>query len=161
MIFNFRAIVRILVEHDVEFAIVGGLAGVLHGAPIHTQDLDILYSLKPPNPSRLLAALKTLDAVFWGDSRNIRPGLSHMESRGHKLLATCHGRLDCLATIEDDTTFESVMGDLDRLELDGVPVSLLSLPRLIQVKEKLTRPKDQLALLQLRATFQEREKKDR
>ncbi len=68
MIFNFRAIVRTLVEHEVEFAIVGGLAGVLHGSPIHTQDLDILYSLKPPNPSRLLAAAKTLDAVFWGDS---------------------------------------------------------------------------------------------
>ncbi len=52
------------------------------------------------------------------------------------------------------------MGDLDRLELDGVPVCLLSLPRLIQVKEKLTRPKDQLALLQLRATLQERQKKE-
>ncbi len=36
--FDFRAIVRTLAQHDVEFAIVGGLAGVMQGAPIHTQD---------------------------------------------------------------------------------------------------------------------------
>ena len=29
MVFNFRAIVRVLVAHEVEFAVVGGLAGVM------------------------------------------------------------------------------------------------------------------------------------
>jgi hypothetical protein len=48
MVFNFRAIVRVLVAHDVEFAVAGGLAGVMQGAPIHTQDLDMLYSLFAP-----------------------------------------------------------------------------------------------------------------
>lgn len=157
--FNFRAIVRVLVAHEVEFAVVGGLAGVMQGAPIHTQDLDILYSLLAPNPERLLAAANELQATFWGDPRNLHPGLSHMESRGHKLLATCYGRMDCLATIEEATTFEDVLDHLDCMELDGTPVRVLSLPRLIEVKRKLLRPKDQLALLQLEATLQEREKK--
>lgn len=80
--FNFRAMVRVLAEHDVEFAIVGGLAGVMQGAPIHTQDLDILYSLRPPNPARLLTAVGVIDAFFWGDPRSLRPDISHMESRG-------------------------------------------------------------------------------
>ncbi len=159
MVFNFRALVRVLVAHDVEFAVVGGLAGVMQGAPIHTQDLDILYSLIAPNPERLLSAVEELQASFWGDSRNLRPGLSHMESRGHKLLATCYGRMDCLATIEDSTTFEDVRDHLDWMDLDGTPVRVLSLPRLIEVKRKLMRPKDQLALLQLEATLEEREKK--
>lgn len=157
--FNFRAIVRVLAEHNVEFVIVGGLAGVMHGAPIHTQDIDVLYSLLPPNPSRLLSALERLDAIFWGDERNLRPSISHMESRGHKLLATRHGRIDCLATIEESTTFEDVLADLEWMELDGTPVRVLSLPRLIEVKKKLSRPKDQLALLQLEATLEERDKK--
>jgi hypothetical protein len=156
--FNFRAIVRVLAKHDVEFGIVGGLAGVMQGAPIHTQDLDILYSLLPPNPKRLLAATEELEAVFWGDPRKLRPSLSHMESRGHKLLSTLHGRIDCLATIEDDTTFEDVATHFDWMELDGTPVRVLSLPRLIEVKSKLTRPKDRLALLQLEATLEERNK---
>ncbi len=157
--FNFRAMVRVLVEHEVEFAIVGGLAGVMQGAPIHTQDLDILYSLQPPNPPRLLAALQQMDATFWDDPRKLRPGISHLESRGHKLLGTSYGRIDCLATIEEETLFEDVRGDLDWMELDGTPVRVLSLPRLIEVKKKLSRPKDRLALLHLQATLEEREKK--
>jgi hypothetical protein len=150
--------VRVLVKHDLDFAIVGGLAGVMQGAPIHTQDLDVLYSLKPPNPTRMLSAAEELEATFWGDSRNLRPGLSHMESHGHKLLATKYGRMDCLPTIEEDTRFEDLLEDFDWMELDGTPVRVLSLPRLIEVKRKLTRPKDQLALLQLQATLEEREK---
>jgi hypothetical protein len=156
--FNFRALVRVLSEHEVDFAIVGGLAGVMQGAPIQTQDLDILYSLQTPNPERLLAALEKVDATFWGDPRKLRPGISHLESRGHKLVATRYGRLDCLATIEEDTVFEDVEQHLDWMELDGTPVRVLSLPRLIEVKKKLTRPKDQLALLMLQATLEEREK---
>lgn len=35
--FNFRALVRALAEHNVQFAIVGGMAGVMQGAPIVTQ----------------------------------------------------------------------------------------------------------------------------
>jgi hypothetical protein len=156
--FSFRALVRVLTEHDVEFAIVGGLAGVMQGAPIHTQDLDILYSLRVPNPERLLRAAEELQATFWGDARNLRPGIEHMESLGHKLLATRFGRIDCLATIEDSTRFEDVVADLDWMELDGIAVRVLSLPRLIEVKRKLSRPKDQLALLQLEATLAERNK---
>jgi hypothetical protein len=156
---DFRAIVRTLVGHDVEFAIVGGLAGVMQGAPIQTQDLDILYSLVPPNPARLLGAVQEIDAVFWGDPRNLPPGLAHMESQGHKLLTTRHGRVDCLGTIEESTTFEDVLDHLDWMELDGTRVRVLSLPRLIEVKKKLSRPKDQLALLELQATLEEREKK--
>ena len=56
--FNFRAMVRVLAQHDVEFAIVGGLAGVMQGAPIHTQDLDVLYSLEAPNPARMARAFR-------------------------------------------------------------------------------------------------------
>jgi hypothetical protein len=156
--FNFRAIVRVLAKYDVRFGIVGGLAGVMQGAPIHTQHLDILYSLHPPNPERLLAAAEELEAIFWGEPRNLRPNLSHMTSRGHKLLSTRHGRIDCLATMEEDTTFEDVVMHFDWMELDGTPVRVLSLPRLIEVKKKLSRPKDQLALIQLEATLEERSK---
>jgi hypothetical protein len=154
--FDFRAMVRVLAKHDVEFGIVGGLAGVMQGAPVHTQDLDVLYSVKPPNPQRILAAVQELDAVFFGDERNLQPQLSHMESLGHKLLTTTFGRIDCLGTIEEATTFEDVVDHFDWMDLDGTPVRVLSLPRLIEVKRKLSRTKDQLALLQLEATLDER-----
>lgn len=154
--FNFRALTRALVDHEVEFIIVGGLAGVLQGAPLMTRDVDILYSLSEPNPTRLLAALEELDAVFRGDARRLRPKASHLASRGHKLLSTPFGDLDCLGTIEESTTYEDLAGHVDLIELDGTALQVISLPRLIEVKKKLTRPKDKLALLQLEATLAER-----
>lgn len=34
---------------DVEFIVVGGMAAVLQGAPVHTIDLDIVYSTTAPS----------------------------------------------------------------------------------------------------------------
>jgi hypothetical protein len=98
---DIRAILRKLAEHEVEFIVVGGVAAVLAGAPINTFDLDVVYRRTPDNLDRLLAALSELDAVFRGDPRRIRPNRSHLESAGHKLLATRHGDLDCLGSIEE------------------------------------------------------------
>ena len=152
-----RAILQVLARHEVEFIVVGGLAAVLQGAPITTRDVDIVYSLDPDNQRRLLAALCELGAVFRGDPRQIAPNLSHLASKGHKLLTTRFGDLDCLATIEDATDYDALRQHVDWLEIAGAPTRVLSLPRLIEVKEQLARPKDRLMLLQLRATLEERE----
>jgi len=154
--FEFRKILKTLVEQDVDFILVGGLAGVLQGAPVNTKDVNILYSLAPPNPERLLGALVKLGAKFRGDPRNLAPNLSHLNSKGHKLLATSFGDLDCLGTIEDATTYEDILPDVDEMILDDATILVISLPRLIEVKKKLTRPKDQVALVQLEATLDER-----
>jgi len=80
-----------------------------------------------------------------------------LASRGQKLLETCFGPLDCLGTIEEDTDYEDLMGHIDLIDLGGLKVQVMSLPRLIEVKERLTRPKDKVALDHLRATLLERE----
>ncbi len=157
---QFRAVLEILAKHEVQFIVVGGLAGVLHGAPITTQDVDIVYSLALENQQRLLGALQELDAEFRADPRRIKPNLSHLATRGQKLFSTRLGDLDCLATIEDETTYEDLLPHVDFMTLDGLELRVISLPRLIEVKEKLTRPKDQLAVLQLRATLDERNKRE-
>lgn len=154
--FQFRTILATLVQHDVDFILVGGLAGVLQGAPVNTKDVDILYSLAEPNPQRLLGALEKLGAKFRGDPRNLAPNLSHLRSTGHKLLSTAYGDLDCLGTIEESTTYEDILPDIDEMSLDETNLLVISLPRLIEVKRKLTRPKDAVALMQLEATLQER-----
>jgi hypothetical protein len=155
---QFRAILKTLVEHEVEFILVGGLAAVLQGAPVTTHDVDIVYSRGPHNLARLLRALRSMDAVFRADRRRLRPNESHLASAGHKLLETAFGDLDCLGTIEESTTYDDLLPFVDTMVLEELTMSVISLPRLIEVKEKLTRPKDQLMLLQLRATLEEREK---
>lgn len=155
---QFRALLEVLARHQVDFIVVGGVAGVLQGAPLLTRDLDIVYRLADDNAERLLAALEDLEAKFRADPRQLEPNRSHLASRGHKLLTTRLGDLDCLGTIEDDTDYEDLLPHVDRMQIGETEFQVLALGRLVEVKEKLTRPKDRLALLQLRATLAERGK---
>ena len=133
---------------------------MLQGAPVHTIDLDIVYALADANISRLELALTELGPVFRDDPRKIAPNRSHLQSRGHKLLQTTAGPLDVLATIETNTTFEDLLPDCDWLEVDGSRFRVLSLARLIVVKEQLSRAKDQAMLVLLRATLDELQKRN-
>ena len=67
---SFREILEVLNRHQVEFIVVGGVAAVLHGAPITTFDLDALVRVDPSNAGRVLAALSEFEEVL----RNPRVG---------------------------------------------------------------------------------------
>jgi hypothetical protein len=148
-------ILVILVDHRVDFVVVGGMAAVLRGAPVTTRDIDIVYDRTAANIGRLLAALTALDARFRGDERRPRPNEGHLWSLGHKLLETRHGPLDVLGSIEEQTTYADLLPHASPLEVAGVTVLVLSVERLIEVKRKLARPKDQLMLLELEALLEE------
>jgi len=55
-------LLRRLADAWVEFIVVGGAAAVVHGAPITTEDLDIVHRRSPENVSRLSTLLEKLDA---------------------------------------------------------------------------------------------------
>ena len=52
------AILKILAIHRVDFIVVGGISGVLQGAPIATFDLDIVHSAVLPILRRTLEEKK-------------------------------------------------------------------------------------------------------
>lgn len=150
-------LIRLLVRHKVDFIVVGGIAGVVQGAPVNTFDLDVVHSRTPDNIERLLGALRELDAFYRTDlTRKLPPTASHLASPGHQLLATNLGTLDLLGTIEEGTSYEDLLADSEELDLGGIPMRVITLERLIAIKEKLTRPKDQVMLVVLRATLAER-----
>ena len=106
---------------------------MLHGSPINTQDLDILYKISEINIENLLRALSSVDAFFRADPRKLRPDASHLASRGHKLLETCFGPLDCLGTIEEDTAYEDLLAHLELMDLDGLVVQCVVATRACHV----------------------------
>ena len=77
-------------EAEIEFIVVGGAAAVLQGAPITTQDLDIVHQRTPDNIARLVALLDDLDAFFRPtlSGRYIRPTSEHLAGTGHVNLTT-------------------------------------------------------------------------
>lgn len=156
---QFAEILRLLAAEDVEFLVVGMTAGILHGAPVTTVDLDVVHRRTPENVARLLRVLARLDAVYRHDPRRLRPAESHLLSSGHQLLTTALGDLDCLGSIDEGRGYEQLLERTVPMKLlGGLSVRVLSLPALIEAKERSGRPKDLAALPVLRATLDERER---
>ena len=97
---NFLAVLRALREGDVEFAVVGGVAASLHGAPAQMFDLDIVPAQDESNLAKLVAVLDAIDAVYrMQPSLRLKPDASHLIAPGpHNLITVC-GPLDVLGTI--------------------------------------------------------------
>lgn len=61
---DFLEVLRLLLRHEVDFILVGGVAAILEGAPVSTFDVDIVFQTTDDNQRRLLAALKDLEARY-------------------------------------------------------------------------------------------------
>jgi hypothetical protein len=152
---RFLEILRVLLNHRVEFVLVGGVAALLHGAPINTFDVDVVHSTEPENVDRLLCALDELDAVYrMQPDRRLRPDRSHLSSPGHQLTVTRFGPLDLLGAIGANRVFSSLAPLSSEMDLaPDVRVRVLNLEALIAVKEEAGSAKDLAVLPILRRTL--------
>jgi hypothetical protein len=157
---DFAAILEVLIEHEVDFIVVGGVCAVLHGAPLTTFDLDIVHSRRPENIVRLTAALDSLGAYYRQQpERRLKPRRDQLTSAGHHLLMTDAGPLDLLGEIGQGQGFHDLGEQTVELEMDrGLRVNILNLETLIEMKERFGRDKDKAALPLLRRTLEEKKK---
>src|SRR5512136_2442340 len=140
---RFAEILRLLAENGVDFIVVGMAAGILQGVPLTTVDLDVVHRRSRENVERLLRVLSKLEATYRHDPRRLRPGESHLIGPGHQLLATTLGDLDCLGTIDEDRGYEELLPLSIEMALgEGRTVRVLTLPALVEAKERAGRPKD-------------------
>ena len=153
-------ILEVLNRHGVDFIVVGGVAAVLHGAPLITFDTDIVHSRDKANVLRLLQALAELEAYYREhEDRKPFPEASWLMARGHHLLATKLGPLDVLCVLTHDRDFDALTAHSEVVEIaDGVSVRVATLEMLIRLKEELHRDKDRAVLPTLRHTLEQREK---
>ncbi|MFZ1866795.1 MAG: hypothetical protein WAU39_21415 [Polyangiales bacterium] len=140
-------LLRRLADAGVEFIVVGGAAAVLHGAPITTEDLDIVHRRSPENVARLKTLLDGLDAhVRELANRRLPPQESALLGEGHVLLSTRLGPLDCLGTLIDGRGFEELASHSESIVDEGAEFLVVDLPTLIELKTKTGRAKDRLML---------------
>jgi hypothetical protein len=147
-----------LLDHQVDFLIVGGVAAVLQGAPVNTFDLDVVHCTDAANVERILAALGELDAVYRAQPElRLRPNASHLSSPGHQLLITRLGPLDMLGSIGNRRTWRELLPHCTELKVGpGVAVKVLDLEMQIAIKEEVGGEKDLAVLPVLRRTLHER-----
>ena len=157
------ALLAKLCDAGVEFIIVGGAAAVIHGAPITTNDLDIVHQRTPENVARLLDVLLGLDATMRYDlaNRRLRPTAEMLAGKGQINLSTSLGPIDPLCELDEGQGYEELLSHSQSVIDEGRPLRVLDLPTLIAVKTKVGRPKDRMVLPILIATLEERDKASR
>ncbi len=143
---SFGRILEVLGKHRVDYVVVGGVAAVLHGAPVTTFDLDALFRVESQNADRLLAALNELNARARGHAQALRPTKADLMAGGHLLLLTDAGPLDVLGFIGKDSRYDDLRHAVIRMPLDQGEVPVLALDELIRQKKVMGRPKDVAAL---------------
>jgi hypothetical protein len=135
------ALIEALTGAGVEFIIVGGLAAVVQGAPLTTMDVDIVHNQSDGNIARLFRFLKSVEAIYRRpDDKIIKPHQSDFAGEGHVLLDTHLGPLDVLSVIEEGNGYEDLLSHAIEMEFKGRLVRVLSLEKMIDLKERSTDP---------------------
>jgi hypothetical protein len=142
--FDPAPIIELLAERGVDFVVIGGVAGAVHGSAYVTFDLDVAYAREPENLERLASTLRELGAKLRGAPPNL-PFLLDAETLaagGNFTFSTPFGSLDVLAYPEGAPPYERLCESAAILELRGRRIRVASLDHLIAMKEATGRPRD-------------------
>jgi hypothetical protein len=150
---DFLNLLERLVAASVDFVVVGGFAGIVHGCTYVTQDIDICCDFSDANLLALQKALLGLRPVH-----RMTPGrkplkLSEQSYSQFKnlYLDTDIGQLDCLSFVDGIGDYRKVKRASGVVEIKNSNIHVLSLDALIEAKKAMKRPRDREAILQLEA----------
>lgn len=133
---DYRELLRLLNEHEVEYIIVGSYALARHGAPRSTGDLDILVRMSGQNADRIMQALK----AFGFEAPDLAPADFREPDRVIQL-GVPPVRVDFMTTLTGVSWDEAVSGRVDG-EYGDIPVFFLGRDQFIANKRALGRKRD-------------------
>jgi hypothetical protein len=142
----------VLVDEEVDFVVIGGVAGGAHGSSYPTYDLDVAYARDRPNLDRLASALRRLDATLRGAPPDV-PFLldaETLENGSHFTFSTRYGPLDILSDPDGAPPYPELKARAVRERVRGKGVAFASLDHLIAMKETSGRTKDKLMATEYR-----------
>ncbi|MEX2196165.1 MAG: nucleotidyl transferase AbiEii/AbiGii toxin family protein [Thermoleophilaceae bacterium] len=144
--FRPQKILKLLVEREVDFVVIGGIAGTLHGSARATYDLDITYARDSSNLERLAGVLRDLEARLSG--KNVPPDLpfqldAETLRRGANFtFATRLGRFDICGEPAGAPPYERMRRAAVEMPYDEIRIPVASLDDLIAMKRAAGRVRD-------------------
>lgn len=149
---------RGLADAQVKFVVIDGVAGVIHGSPRITNDLDVCYDQAPDNVERLATVLRGWDAYPRGWPEGLPFVLDGRTFRTTPTMTfrTALGDFDVLHRVEPIGDYAAVLATSIAVTAFGMHVPTLDLPWLIQAKRYAGRKKDQEALHELESLLARR-----
>lgn len=156
---NDKALMSRLKDQKVEFVIIGGVCGVLHGASLVTLDLDICCRFSRENLRRIEAAVKDLHPRHRLTANKLPLELTdHLcDSLKNIYLNTDLGILDCLSEVAGIGNYEEVLKQSVPHSMSYGEFRMLNLDALITAKFAAGREKDLDAVKLLRAIKERKE----
>jgi hypothetical protein len=139
-------LLRILLDHGVDFVVVGGMAGLAHGSAYPTYDLDIAYGRDRGNVGRLVAALGEIDVTLRGAPADLPFQLEAktIERGANFTFDSPHGSFDVLGDAAGIRNYDELRKEAVVATIEGVEVRIASIDHLIAMKRASNRTKDKL-----------------
>jgi hypothetical protein len=153
MVQDDKALLLRLQEQKVEFVIIGGVCGIIHGVTLVTTDLDVCCRFCADNLYRIQAAVRELHPYHRLAHDKLPLELTdELCGRLKNLyLQTDLGKLDCLGEVAGIGDYQAVLRNSVSFELSYGSFKVLSLDAAVASKEAVGRPRDLEAAKQLRA----------
>lgn len=133
---DFREFLKLLNAHRVKYLLIGGYAVAYHGYPRATADMDIWIEVDPANAKKIVGTLKDFGfdlpdlstELFEETEKIVRMGIPPI-------------RIEIMTSISG-VEFQECYDARMIVELDGIRVSVISLPFLKANKKASGRHKD-------------------
>jgi predicted nucleotidyltransferase len=139
-----RELLARLIEADVRFVLVGGLAVNAWGYLRATRDVDFVPDPDPENLARLNTLLRDLDGKVDIDGKLLDGSaiFTFLRAGDRTLVATELGQVDVLQGLPQVPPFAALDEQAKDVDLDGLVVRVCSLEHLIHMKRSSERPRD-------------------
>lgn len=139
-----RQLLERLVEADVRFVLVGGLAVNAWGYLRATQDVDLVPDPERQNLEKLDVLLRELNGKVEVGGRLLdSASISTFLRTGERtLVRTDLGQVDVLQGLPQVPRFEELERQAKEIDLDGLAVRICSLEHLLEMKRASERPRD-------------------
>lgn len=139
-----------MADANVKFVVAGGVAAVLHGVERLTLDLDIAIEMTPGNMERFLGVMKEfnltprapVDPEVLLDAAAVR----RIVAEKHAFVFTFHDADRPLYHVDiflgEEHSYAGLADDAIVVYVEGRGVRVVSLPKLIAMKEKIDPPRE-------------------
>lgn len=139
-----RELLERLVEADIRFILVGGLAVNAWGYLRATRDVDVVPDPSKENLAKLDALLQELGGRVDVGGRLLESAAisTFLKTGDRTLVITELGQVDVLQGLPQIPTFSDLDAEASDVDMEGLAVRLCSLEHLLEMKRASERPRD-------------------
>jgi predicted nucleotidyltransferase len=150
---EFAKLLPALVNGGIDFILIGGLAGIVHGSARATYDVDVVYSRDAANLKRLVETLRPFAPYLRGAPAGLpfKLDLAAVRNGLNFTLTTGIGDLDLLGEVTGGGGYRDLISHTIVVEAFGVKFRCVDLPTLIKLKHAAGRPRDLESIAELQS----------